>query len=97
MSDLPDKFIEEESWLRQPWETNAAYHAFCLYRDYGGDRSIKKALSLIKSSAKHILSYCNNSLLQTCNGNPRLQKYGSIRLKPQLHLFTGPTVSSYER
>ena len=44
MSDLPAKFIEEESWLRQPGETNAAYHAFCLYRDYGGDRSIKKAL-----------------------------------------------------
>ena len=52
MSDLQEgtgqkdvkKFIEEESWLRQPGETNAAFHAFCLYRDYGGDRSIKKAL-----------------------------------------------------
>ena len=39
-----EKFIEEESWLRQPGETNAAYHAFCLYRDYGGDRSLRRAL-----------------------------------------------------
>ncbi|MBI9103742.1 MAG: hypothetical protein JEY99_15105 [Spirochaetales bacterium] len=38
------RFIEEESWLRQPGETNAAFHAFCLFRDYGGDRSIRKVL-----------------------------------------------------
>ena len=49
MSDsetLPVKkdFIEEESWLRQPGETNAAFHAFCLYRDYGGDRTIRKSI-----------------------------------------------------
>jgi hypothetical protein len=49
MSDIPDipgkkDFIEEESWLRQPGETNAAFHAFCLYRDYGGDRTIRKSI-----------------------------------------------------
>ena len=37
-------FIEEESWLRQPGETRPAFHAFCLYRDYGGDRSIVKTM-----------------------------------------------------
>ncbi len=37
-------FIEEESWLRQPGETGPAFRAFCLYRDFGGDRSIKKAM-----------------------------------------------------
>lgn len=37
-------FIEEESWLRQPGETGGAFHAFCLYRDYGGDRSIRKVV-----------------------------------------------------
>lgn len=37
-------FIEEESWLRQRRETGAAFFAFCLYRDYGGDRSIRKVL-----------------------------------------------------
>ncbi len=46
MSDIipADKFIEEECWLRQPGETNAAYTAFCLYRNYGGDRSIRKVM-----------------------------------------------------
>ena len=37
-------FIEEECWLRQPGETGAAYTAFCSYRDYGGDRSIRKVI-----------------------------------------------------
>ncbi|QEN06821.1 hypothetical protein EXM22_01990 [Oceanispirochaeta crateris] len=37
-------FIEEECWLRQPGETGAAYTAFCLYRDYGGSRSVRKVL-----------------------------------------------------
>jgi len=37
-------FIEEESWLRQTGETGPAFRAFCLYRDYGGDRSIVKAM-----------------------------------------------------
>ncbi|HAK45899.1 MAG TPA: hypothetical protein DCO79_08285, partial [Spirochaeta sp.] len=50
MSDIPvipgkKDFIEEESWLRQPGETNAAFHAFCLYRDYGGDRTIRKSIN----------------------------------------------------
>ncbi|MDC7228525.1 MAG: hypothetical protein PQJ61_17320 [Spirochaetales bacterium] len=50
MSDIPiipgkKDFIEEESWLRQPGETNAAFHAFCIYRDYGGDRTIRKAIT----------------------------------------------------
>jgi hypothetical protein len=39
------EFIEEECWLRQPGETGAAYSAFCHYRDYGGDRSIRKVMT----------------------------------------------------
>jgi len=46
MNDLLDSgnFIEEECWLRQPGETGAAYTAFCLYRDFGGDRSIRRVI-----------------------------------------------------
>jgi hypothetical protein len=33
-----------ESWLRRDDETNAAYAAFCLYRDFGAERSILKVL-----------------------------------------------------
>ncbi len=48
MSDTPlinrPDFIEEESWLRQPGETGAAFFSFCLYRDYGGDRNIRKVV-----------------------------------------------------
>jgi hypothetical protein len=40
----PKAFIEEECWLRQPGETGPAYSAFCSYRDYGGDRSIRKVI-----------------------------------------------------
>jgi len=42
--DRKKDFIEHESWLRQKRESNAAYNAFCIYRDYGGDRSIVKAI-----------------------------------------------------
>ena len=44
IGDPTREFIEDESWLRQPGETNPAYNAFCMYRDYGGDRSISKVL-----------------------------------------------------
>jgi hypothetical protein len=53
-SGIAKRFIEDESWLRQPGETGAAYNAFCLYRDFGGDRSIKKVL--VASSI--VLSRC---------------------------------------
>jgi len=51
MNDL-DKVIEEakaellpfESWERLTGESGAAYSAFCVYRDMGADRSIKKAV-----------------------------------------------------
>lgn len=33
-------------WERQDDETNAAWNAFCLYRDHGRDRGILKALAL---------------------------------------------------
>lgn len=55
-SSLPAKstFIEEESWLRQPGETGAAFFAFCLYRDYGGDRSIRKVVEAAGLPARRI-------------------------------------------
>jgi len=51
MNDL-DKVIEEakaellpfESWERLTGESGAAYSAFCVYRDMGADRNIKKAV-----------------------------------------------------
>ncbi|MBN2049283.1 MAG: hypothetical protein JW760_02460 [Spirochaetales bacterium] len=45
-------FIQEESWLRQPRETGAAFFAFCHYRDFGGDRSIRKAIENAKLPEK---------------------------------------------
>ena len=46
MSDLTKQtdFIEEECWLRQPGETAKAFHAFCAYRDFGGNRSLRKVM-----------------------------------------------------
>ena len=35
-----------DSWERLRGETNPAWNAFCAYRDYGADRSIKKVLEL---------------------------------------------------
>ena len=35
-----------DSWERLRRETNPAWNAFCAYRDYGADRSIKKVLEL---------------------------------------------------
>jgi hypothetical protein len=51
MTDM-DKAIAEakaeilpfESWERLPGESGAAYSAFCAYRDYGPERSIRKAV-----------------------------------------------------
>jgi hypothetical protein len=51
MTDF-EKVIEEakaavlpfESWERLPGETGAAYAAFCVFRDYGADRNIRKAV-----------------------------------------------------
>lgn len=33
-----------ESWERLTGETSAAYAAFCMYRDYGPDRNIRRAV-----------------------------------------------------
>jgi hypothetical protein len=46
-----DKIIDEakscllpfESWEQLPRETGRAYAAFCTYRDFGSERSIRKA------------------------------------------------------
>jgi hypothetical protein len=51
MPDI-DKIIDEakscllpfESWERLTGETSAAYAAFCVYRDYGPDRNIRRAV-----------------------------------------------------
>ena len=51
MNDM-DKVIEEvkadmlpfESWERLPGESSAAFSAFCVYRDFGAERNIRKAV-----------------------------------------------------
>ena len=56
MMDI-DKSIEEakeailpfESWERLPGESCAAYAAFCVYRDFGPDRNIRKAVESAES------------------------------------------------
>jgi hypothetical protein len=36
-----------ESWERLPAESGAAYGAFCVFRDFGADRNIKRALATL--------------------------------------------------
>jgi len=51
-----DKAIEEaraevlpfESWERLTGETSAAFAAFCVYRDYGPERNIRKAVENVE-------------------------------------------------
>jgi hypothetical protein len=51
MTDI-DRVIEEakaemlpfDSWERLPGETSAAFAAFCVFRDFGTDRNIRKAV-----------------------------------------------------
>jgi hypothetical protein len=58
MRDI-DKVIEEAkaellpfaSWEKLPGESGAAYAAFCAYRDYGPERSIRKAVEKHEASS----------------------------------------------
>lgn len=43
-SEIKKDLLPYESWERLEQETSAAYSAFCSYRDYGGERTIKKAV-----------------------------------------------------
>ena len=45
-ANLPVVVANTDSWERVHGETNPAWNAFCLYRDFGADRSIKKVLEL---------------------------------------------------
>jgi len=55
MTDI-DKAIEEaraevlpyESWERLSGESSAAFLAFCVYRDFGADRNIRRAIASIE-------------------------------------------------
>jgi len=55
MTDI-DKVIEKakaevlpfESWERLDGETSAAFSAFCIYRDLGADRNIRKAVESVE-------------------------------------------------
>jgi len=40
-----------EIWERQKDERNKAYHAFCIYRDLGPDRSLEKTREILGKSA----------------------------------------------
>ena len=47
-----------DSWERLSGETNPAWNAFCAYRDYGADRSIKKVLELHAIPASRYGIWC---------------------------------------
>jgi len=55
MTDI-DRVIEEakaemlpfESWERLTGETSAAFGAFCVYRDFGADRNIRRAVESVE-------------------------------------------------
>jgi hypothetical protein len=55
-----DRIIEEarketmpfESWEKLPDETAPAFSAFCIYRDYGTDRSIRKVIETVKKDER---------------------------------------------
>ena len=40
-----------ESWERLSLESSAAFAAFCVYRDFGADRNIRKAIASIEKDA----------------------------------------------
>jgi len=48
----------KDSWERVRGETNPAWNAFCAYRDYGVDRSIKKVLELNDTPASRYGIWC---------------------------------------
>ena len=47
-----------DSWERLRGETNPAWNAFCSYRDYGAERSIKKVLELNDIPASRYGIWC---------------------------------------
>jgi len=49
--DIDVDSLPFESWEKLPKEGTRAFGAFCVYRDFGGDRSIKKALISVENSA----------------------------------------------
>lgn len=44
-NDVKKELLTFDSWEKLQGESGAAYAVFCLFRDYGPDRNIKKALT----------------------------------------------------
>ncbi len=55
-----------DSWERLRGETNPGWNAFCLYRDFGADRSIKKVLELNGIPASRYGIWCAGSTRYGC-------------------------------
>ncbi|MGE4583304.1 MAG: hypothetical protein AB7C91_01515 [Sphaerochaeta sp.] len=66
------KEISNPSWERQEGESSKAYAAFCIYRDYGVDRSIAKVVQMYgengTSKAQLFRWSSKYSWVQRCNG-----------------------------
>jgi hypothetical protein len=46
IEEAKDSMLPFESWEKLPKETSAAFAAFCVFRDFGGERSLKHSLEI---------------------------------------------------
>jgi hypothetical protein len=53
LADIQKEILPFESWERLSGESSSAYAAFCSFRDFGPDRSIRKAVETEYSKPEH--------------------------------------------
>jgi len=58
LENAPVTAERADSWERMRGETNPAWNAFCAYRDFGAERSIKKVLELSGIPASRYGIWC---------------------------------------
>jgi hypothetical protein len=53
LADIQKELLPFESWERLSGESSSAYAAFCSFRDFGPDRSIRRAVETEYAKAEH--------------------------------------------
>jgi hypothetical protein len=72
LEEIKAEILPFESWERLPGETSAAYAAFCVYRDFGTGRNIRKAVAM---ACKDVVGVTSNSTGSTTEGNLIAKRY----------------------
>lgn len=73
-----------EPWERQPGETSRAFEAFCVYRDMGADRSIRKTEQKLNKNHTTIADWSrNNDWVKRCAAwdaeQDRIARYEQVK------------------